>query len=246
MTKMALAAFYGACEVVLSPSAASDARLAGLGIPAGRITRWDRGVDIARFDPANRVPDLFPGELNVLYAGRLTKEKGAELMTDAFLAARSQDPRLHLVLAGGGPEEGYLRERLGEHATFLGWLDRGALAQAYASADMFLFGSSTDTFGQVLLEAQASGLPVIAVAEGGPTDLIRDGGTGILRPASPEALAAAVVALAASPLTRTRLARNALVEVRRRTWAAALERLAGGYRLVLDRQAGPASRHVAA
>ncbi|MEA2356453.1 MAG: hypothetical protein QOD61_2582 [Solirubrobacteraceae bacterium] len=246
MTGMALAAFYGACEVVLSPSAASDARLAGLGIPAGRISRWDRGVDLARFDPAKRVPDLFPGELNVLYAGRLTKEKGAELMTDAFLAARAHDPRLHLVLAGGGPEEGYLHERLGDHATFLGWLDAEALARAYASADMFLFGSSTDTFGQVLLEAQASGLPVIAVAEGGPIDLVRDGGTGLLRAGSPAALAEAMVGLAASPLTRTRLARNALVEVRRRTWPAALERLAGGYRLVLDRQAGPVSRHVAA
>ena len=62
-----------------------------------------------------------PSAINVLYAGRLTKEKGVELLADAFEAARAREPRLHLVLAGGGPEEDALRERLGEHATFLGW-----------------------------------------------------------------------------------------------------------------------------
>jgi glycosyltransferase involved in cell wall biosynthesis/predicted metal-dependent phosphoesterase TrpH len=246
MTSMALAKFYGACQVVLSPSPASDVRLAGLGIPAGRVSRWDRGVDVGRFDPAKRVDGTFAGELNVLYAGRLTREKGAELLADAFLAARARDPRLHLVLAGGGPEEDYLRARLGDQATFLGWLEGDALATAYASCDMFLFGSRTDTFGQVILEAQASGLPVVAVAAGGPTGLIRDGVTGLLRPASADALAAAVLDLADSPLTRARLARSALADVRGRTWETALGRLGDGYRLVLDAQVGLPGRRVAA
>ena len=70
-----------------------------------------------------RDPAALPGEINVLYAGRLTKEKGVDLLAEAFLRARERDPRLHLLLAGGGPEEEALRERLGEHATFLGWLD---------------------------------------------------------------------------------------------------------------------------
>ena len=100
-------------------------------------------------------------------------------------AARERDPRLHLVLAGGGPEEDALRERLGEHATFLGWLEGDELARAYASADVFLFASRTDTFGQVLLEAQASGLPVVAVAEGGPdADRGRPHGPAARLPAS--------------------------------------------------------------
>src|SRR4029453_10447469 len=96
------------------------------------------------------------------------KEKGADLLADAFLKAHAADPRLHLVLAGGGPEELALRERGGEHATFLGWLEGDELARAYASADVFLFASRTDTFGQVLLEAQASGLAGVAVGEGRP------------------------------------------------------------------------------
>jgi glycosyltransferase involved in cell wall biosynthesis len=72
------------------------------------------------------------------------------------------------VLTGGGPEEQALRERLGDDATFLGWQYGSDLARTYASADVFMFASRTDTFGQVLLEAQASGLPLVAVAEGGP------------------------------------------------------------------------------
>ena len=237
--RVAIGAFYGQCRRVLSPSPASDQVLRELGIEDVRIGRWDRGVDVARFSPARRDPNLLPGEITVLYAGRLTREKGADLLAEAFLRARARDPRLHLVLAGGGPEEPWLRERLGEHATFLGWLEGEALAAAYASADIFLFASRTDTFGQVLLEAQASGLPVVAVGEGGPTSLVTDGATGRLCPAHPDALAEAVVQLAAQPLTRERLAQAALHAVAQRTWERSLQRLADGYRRALD---GPATR----
>ncbi len=233
MASIALGRFYGACDVVLSPSPASDQRLASLGIAPQRIGRWDRGVDLDRFTPGLRTPGLFAGELNVLYAGRLTQEKGVELLADAFLAAREHDPRLHLVLAGGGPEEQRLRERLGADATFLGWLGGQELARAYASADVFLFASRTDTFGQVILEAQASGLPVVAVDEGGPSSLIEHGDTGLLAAAEPEALADAVQSLITAPLLRERLRRSALAAVQGRTWPAALELLADGYRAAL-------------
>ena len=234
----ALAAFYGGCDHVLSPSPSSDAVLRRLGIDAERIGRWDRGVDVSRFSPDRRVEGLLGGEVNVLYAGRLTKEKGADLLADAFLEARRRDPRLHLNLAGGGPEEDRLRDRLGEHATFLGWLEGDELAAAYASADVFLFASRTDTFGQVLLEAQASGLPVVAVAEGGPCSIVADGATGILRPADALALAQAVCELTRLPVLHERLAQNALQAVRGRTWDAALGRLADGYRAAVARSAG--------
>ncbi len=183
-TMVALAMFYSQVERVLSPSVAADESLAGLGVEAERIGRWARGVDIRRFDPSLREEGAFGGAINVLYAGRLTKEKGADLLADSFLLAHARDPRLHLVLAGGGPEQEALAERLGEAATFLGWLKGADLARAYASADLFLFPSRTDTYGQVVVEAQASGLPVIAVDEGGPADLIEDGVTGLLRPPS--------------------------------------------------------------
>jgi glycosyltransferase involved in cell wall biosynthesis/predicted metal-dependent phosphoesterase TrpH len=240
---MGVSAFYGACDLVLSPSAASDATLAGIGVGAEKIARWDRGVDTSRFDPALREPALRelaatgcakPDDaIDVLYAGRITREKGADLLADAFLTAHARDPRLRLVLAGGGPEEQWLRERVGESAVFLGWLQGAALARAYASADIFLFASRTDTFGQVVLEAQASGLPVVAVAEGGPLSLLEDGASGMLRAPDAGALADAVLELAGSPALRRRIARAALRSVQQRTWERALQRLGDGYRHAL-------------
>ncbi len=245
MATIALAKFYGACDVVLSPSPATDQRLRGLGISEERIGRWDRGVDLERFDPSLRDARSMPGEMTVLYAGRLTKEKGVELLAEAFLAARERDPRLHLALAGGGPEEERLRELLGDHATFLGWLHGDELARAYASADLFMFASQTDTYGQVIVEAQASGLPVLAVAEGGPVSLIESGETGVLAPAHAGALAAELVRLAEEDLLRERLRRAALQAVRGRTWEASLEQLAAGYRIALGERAPGVDRKVA-
>ena len=238
--RVAIGAFYAQCHRVLSPSAASDAVLREMGIADERIGRWDRGVDLTRFSPALRREDLLPGEITVLYAGRLTREKGADLLAKAFLRARERDPRLHLALAGGGPEEHVLRARLGEHATFLGWLEGDALAAAYASADIFLFASRTDTFGQVLLEAQASGLPVVAVGEGGPAGIVTDHVTGRLCPAEAGVLADAVVELAARPAQRERLARGALRAVEERTWERSLQRLGDGYRCALSPAGGRA------
>jgi len=248
--RAALAAFYGHCRVVLSPSRSADATLGALGVDPGLIARWDRGVDLGRFDPARRDPGRFacarePGRVNVLYAGRLTAEKGVDLLADAFEEARRRDRRLHLLLAGGGPEEERLRARLGPEATFLGWLEGDDLATAYASADLFLFASATDTFGQVILEAQASGLPVIAVGQGGPAELIQDGRTGVLCPPDPRALASATAVLACSRPLRERLAGSALAAARGRTWEASLQRLGGGYETALGAAVPQQSRRAA-
>jgi glycosyltransferase involved in cell wall biosynthesis/predicted metal-dependent phosphoesterase TrpH len=239
---LAVSAFYNACDIVLSPSLASDAALAGIGMKAEQVLRWDRGVDTSRFDPSLRRVGLLPeGKLNVLYSGRITHEKGVDLLADAFALARERAGAgdwggvdLHLVLAGGGPEQERLQERLGEHATFLGWLSGTELARVYASADVFLFPSATDTFGQVILEAQASGLPVIAVAEGGPLSLIEDRVTGVLCRAEAPALADALLELAELPLLRGTLSRAALSSVREHTWERALSRLGEGYQRVLS------------
>jgi glycosyltransferase involved in cell wall biosynthesis/predicted metal-dependent phosphoesterase TrpH len=228
-----VSAFYGACDLVLSPSPASDQTLAGIGVAPAKVARWDRGVDTSRFDPVLRTRSTQSETIHVLYAGRVTREKGADLLAETFLRAREQDPRLRLVLVGGGPEEQRLRERVGEHAEFRSWLDGVELARAYADADIFLFPSRTDTFGQVVLEAQASGLPVIAVAEGGPLSLIEHRSSGLLCVPEARVLAGAVVELAASPKLRERLAQGGLAAVRERTWERALERLGDGYRTLL-------------
>ena len=240
--------FYGACDLVLSPSPASDAALRGIGVAAERVARWDRGVDTSRFDPALRgqMPEMArPEAVNVLYSGRITREKGADLLAEAFLSARERDPRLQLVLAGGGPEQEWLRERVGDAATFLGWLEGSELARAYASADIFLFPSRTDTFGQVILEAQASGLAVVAVAAGGPLSLIEDRVSGLLCEPDAGALAQALLELAGSPRLRRRLAEGGLASVSERPWERALERLAAGYRRALSSTESRALPHAA-
>jgi glycosyltransferase involved in cell wall biosynthesis len=227
--RFALGRFYGGCDVVLSPSGATDDSLQSVGIGSDQIMRWGRGVDTRKFSPDKRVPGLFKGEINVMYAGRLTKEKGAHLLAETFIRAHEQDPQLHLVLAGGGPEEETLRERLGERATFLGWIDGEEYARAYASTDIFLFASCTDTFGQVILEAQASGLPVVAVAEGGPLELVDNGYTGRLCPPDADALASAVIELATRPALRQEMAAAARTTATKRSWESSLLQLGSAY-----------------
>ena len=230
---LGLGVLFRACTRVLSPGPAADRGLTTMGVDPQRIGRWRRGVDTDRFSPSKRDPSGLPGSIRVLYAGRLTKEKGVDLLAETFLRARSLDPRLHLLLAGGGPEEAELRARLGEHATFLGWLHGEELARVYASADLFLFCSSTDTYGQAIVEAQASGLPVVAVDEGGPASLIDDRETGLLCPADAERLSGAVLLLAGSQPLRRRIATAALAAARSRPWEAAMEELAAGYEQAL-------------
>ncbi len=233
ISRAALGAFYTTPSRVLSPSPAADRSLLGLGAEESRIDRWERGVDTDRFTPEKAERSAFPGELRVLYAGRLTSEKGVELLAESFLRACVVEPRLHLLLAGGGPEEGELRARLGERATFLGWLEGDDLARAYASADLFLFCSRTDTYGQVVLEAGASGLPVVAVGEGGPAALIENRHTGILCRPDADHLAGAVLQLAASPELRRRLGEAARAVAATRSWNRAMEQLGNGYRQAL-------------
>ena len=234
-----IAAIYTQARVVLSPSPSADRSVLGLGTPEERLGRWARGVDLDLYDPDKRDATAYPGEVKVLYAGRLSEEKGSALLADAFLRAHERDPRLHLLLAGGGPEEEALRERLGSRATFLGWLDREELARAYASSDLFLFCSQTDTYGQVIAEAQASGLAVVAVDAGGPATLVDDRHTGWLCRPDPEEVAAAVAQLAASNFLRARLAAGGRKAVSERSWEASLAQLAAGY----DRALGIRARN---
>jgi glycosyltransferase involved in cell wall biosynthesis/predicted metal-dependent phosphoesterase TrpH len=245
LTRAGLGAFYSVPAAVLSPSPSADASVVALGADSTRVGRWERGVDTDRFDPGKADRDAFPGEIKVLYSGRLTREKGVDLLAETFLRAHTADPRLHLLLAGGGPEEGELRERLGDRATFLGWLSGDELPRAYASSDAFLFCSSTDTYGQVILEAAASGLPIIAVAEGGPAALIENRHTGLLCRPDPDHLAGTLLQLAAAPELRRRLGEAGARAARQRSWERSMAQLAAGYRRALDAAAAPRSQTLA-
>jgi glycosyltransferase involved in cell wall biosynthesis len=238
MVNQVLRVFYGQSRVVLSPSPASDDTLLDLGIEPDRIARWGRGVDTSRFDPAKAASDRYPGEIKILYAGRISEEKGIRLLADAFLIAAADDPRLHLLLAGGGPDEELIRGQLGERATFLGWLHGGDLAEAYASCDIFCFPSSTDTFGQVVAEAGASGLPVVAVDRGGPRSLVQHGVTGLLCEPDASVFAGAIRRLADAPGFASELGSAGVRGARVRTWERSMAQLGEGYRIALSEKRG--------
>ena len=137
-------------------------------------------------------------------------------------------------------------DQISRRATFLGWLDGDDLPRAYTSADLFLFCSGTDTFGQVLVEAGASGLSSVAVDEGGPSSIVIDGETGRLCDPDPGLLAAAILQLADSPAWRAKLGRQAMEAAHGRTWEAAMMQLADGYDRVTESAEEPAIRLVRA
>lgn len=151
-----------------------------------------RGVDTTLFDPARRSAELRArwgaGEADpvALYVGRLAPEKNLPLVLKAFAAVRERHPRAKLVFVGDGPERARLAEAHPEHV-FAGMRTGEDLAAHYASGDVFLFGSLTETFGNVTLEALASGLGVASYAAAAAAELIRDGANGMLAPAGDEA-----------------------------------------------------------
>ncbi|HET6231453.1 MAG TPA: glycosyltransferase family 1 protein [Longimicrobiaceae bacterium] len=225
--------FYRRCDVVYAPSHAIIRELAEHGIPGVKL--WSRGIDLARFSPAFRDADLrrLAGADDatpvVLMVSRLVKEKDlADLVEmDAVLRSRGNDFRL--VLVGDGPMRGELEAAL-PHAYFAGHQDGEALARWYASADVFVFPSTTETFGNVVLEAIASGLPAVVVDRGGPPDLVDAGETGwIARANDPADLAARVESLLRDPAARARMGSRARQVAGERDWSAINGRLVDDY-----------------
>jgi glycosyltransferase involved in cell wall biosynthesis len=217
-------------RLVLSPSKAADEQLITLGIDPIRIRRWELAANPERFSSAryHGAGDGTAARINLLYSGPLDPEHESELLSDAFQLAHDRDPRLHLVLAGAGPDEELLRRRLGGTATFLGRLEGDALAQAYASANL-LVCPNADGYGQLILDAQASGLPVLAVGDGVAAELIQSGRNGCLVPATTLALAEAMGSLARRATLRERLTTGGLLATRERTWERSLRQLAAAW-----------------
>ncbi len=239
-----LTRFHQRSARVYTPSVPASEDLRRLGLTD--IEVWGRGVDAQAFHPRHRDADLhraYAGEHGtvLLHVGRLAAEKGIEVLIAAFLRAREQlkDVPVQLVVAGEGPREGALRRQAGSHVTFLGNLDRRTmLPRLYASCDAFLFASETETLGLVILEAMASGLPVVAAPAGGVADHLRDGINGLAYPAGDvNAMAEAIVAMVRDPARRKALAAGARATAQGMDWANELARLDQSYREVLHSSA---------
>ncbi|HNM45132.1 glycosyltransferase, partial [Plasticicumulans sp.] len=207
-----------------------------------------RGIDTARFDPARRDPRLRAawGAVDdapvVLGVGRLAPEKNWALVLQAWAAIRSAQPRARLVLAGEGPMRACLRAALPE-ASFCGELPPEQLAAIYASADLFLFPSLTETWGNVTAEAMASGLAVVAYRRAGAAELIRDGVSGALaEPGDAAGFIGAALALAADRERCRRLGAAARQVTLGRGWDAVVLGLERSYHDVLNGRHGHGQR----
>lgn len=216
--------FYNQMDVVYAPSRATVEELVARGIPEHKVKTYPRGVDVGRFHPDKR-NGFFkryatgPG-LKLLYVGRVSKEKDLHVLTEAFRKLRSLRRDLELIVVGDGPYLAEMQQALrGLPAVFTGVLDGDDLAAAYASSDIFVFPSATDTFGNVVLEAQASGLPVIVTDKGGPRKNMIPDRTGLVVSAGDaDALARALLHLADSPERPSFMRENARASMEHRTF----------------------------
>lgn len=174
---------HNQCALTFCPSPSTTRMLRSQGFQRVRI--WPRGVDTGLFRPERRNEVTraawLQGEEKVilLYVGRISREKNLRLLIQAY---RGMDhTRSHLVMVGDGPALREVKQELAHvPATFTGYLQGEELARAYASADLFTFPSRTETFGQVVLEAMAAGLPVVALRAEGVCDLVENDRTGYL------------------------------------------------------------------
>lgn len=240
--------FHSRSARVFTPSAPARSDLLTLGLTDVQV--WGCGVDLTSFAPDRRSIPLrgaygIDDSVVFLHVGRLAAEKGVDKIIRAFHRARELLPAgaARLVIAGSGPEEAALRSLAGPDVLFLGILDRKrALPRLYASADVFLFSSLTETLGLVVLEAMASGLPVIATPAGGVADHLRDGVNGIAYPPfDVDTMANAIVELTLSYERRRQLAEGARRTALALDWEAELDRLDDSYRAVLARTSGALS-----
>lgn len=232
--------FHAHAARIFTPSEPSRDDLRALGLTDVEV--WGRGVDDVLFHPSKRSLSLrqrhsLGNAFTFLHVGRLAPEKGVDVLLEAFRQVEAQlgADRVKFIVAGAGPSLDGLRALAPRNVTFLGNLDRHReLPALYASADAFLFASTTETLGLVVLEAMASGLPVIATAAGGVADNLRDGENGLAFPAMDAvACAAAMTRLVADRPLQQRLRDGARAWAERRTWAMELDRLDASYRELL-------------
>ena len=214
--------FYHRCDGLVAPSESMVDVLRAQGM-SDDIGIWSRGVDREIFDPSRR--DLMwrrslgiaDDELAIGFLGRLVMEKGLDVFSDTMAELRRRGVPHKVLVVGEGPARGWFAERVPE-ACFTGMLTHADLGRAVASMDMLLNPSITETFGNVTLEAMASGVPVIAARATGSTSLVTEGQTGrLVEPGDVAAFANAVAAYAADPALRA--AHGAAGEERSRAYS---------------------------
>ena len=190
--------FYSLCDEIKVPTGEYLNLLSNRGYDPGKMSVFRRGIEKDIFKPLDNARIGMEKEYGIprkgftlVYAGRISREKRMDFIGDLFLRVAEEIPDAAMVFCGTGPEPYFtaFRQRMGAYGNvyFPGKLDRYDLPLIYSGSDLFLFPSTTDTFGMVVMEAQACGLPVIVSDVGGPKEIIRDGSTGfVVKAGAPE------------------------------------------------------------
>ena len=231
--------FYGACREVYVPSESTRAALLADGL-RDNLKPWPRGIDTARFTPDRRSAawraqlGIGADEIVVLHVSRLVREKRLDTLT----AALKQVPH-RIVIVGDGPDRVFAEQQLPK-AIFLGFQGGDDLANAYAASDIFIFPSDSESFGNVTLEAMASGLPSVCADATGSRSLVVAGETGFLLAAEDAAgFAGAVNRLAGDQALRKRMGDAGRARALTFSWEETLGRMLGYYRAVLGQDKTP-------
>ncbi len=228
--------FYNKAARTFVPSTATIAELEKHGFR--RLALWQRGIDTTQFSPMYADRELHnkwspDGSPVALFVGRLVREKDIETLIRAYGILKERGIDFKLVFVGDGPLKDELADNLPD-ALLAGFLKGEALSRAYASADLFVFPSTTESFGNVVLEAQASGLPCVVAAEGGVMDLVEDGGTGYLtRPKDAVDLAAKMELLLTNELMRNSFSLRAQEFASLKSWTEVNKALFRGYEEII-------------
>ena len=208
-----------------------------------RLVLWPRGVDATTFRPdrpgretVREALGFAPDEIVVGYVSRIAAEKNIGYLVDALSTVAQTRPRARFLFVGDGPARDEMERRMGPHARFAGYCSGDNLADHYAAADLFAFSSLTETFGNVILEAMASGLPVVALRAGGVGDTVRPGETGVLLEptAAASEFAAAVITLIDDNELRRRTAENARAFAQSQSWDEIMEGLRERYQKAIE------------
>ena len=232
--------FHNSGRRTFAPSRVVASQLVTEGFRDLRV--WGRGVDRARFHPRHRSPEMRAAmgarenDVVVAYVGRIAPEKQVSLAAEAMRAVTARHGHVRFAIAGDGPDLARCRALAPTNSWFAGSLSGDALSAFYASADLFIFPSTTETFGNVVLEAMASGLPVIAPDVGATLELANRDTAQLFRAGDVVALREAVERLVIDSPRRDTLRMEGELVAQARTWDAIWDGLFQEY---LDVAGGP-------